>query len=122
MSYCRFSSNDFQCDVYVYEDVTGGFTTHVAANRLVYSDPLPPRVDFDESRIAEWIARQQQVSKMIEEAHRVHIGLPHDGESFNDSDAASCADRLEQLRALGYIVPQYAIDTLREESNEEGAA
>jgi hypothetical protein len=40
MSYCRWSSNDFQCDVYVYEDVAGGWTTHVACNRVVYSEPL----------------------------------------------------------------------------------
>ena len=36
MSYCRWSSDDFQCDVYVYESVAGGFVTHVAANRVVF--------------------------------------------------------------------------------------
>ena len=28
MSYCRWSSDCHQSDVYVYEDVKGGFTTH----------------------------------------------------------------------------------------------
>ena len=27
MSYCRFSTDDFACDVYAYADVSGGFTT-----------------------------------------------------------------------------------------------
>ena len=44
------------------------------------------------------------------------IGLPEDGETFNDATAEECADRLEYLRALGYRVPQYAIDALREEA------
>ena len=44
------------------------------------------------------------------------IGLPEDGETFNDATAGDCADRLEYLRALGYQVPQYAIDALREEA------
>jgi hypothetical protein len=44
------------------------------------------------------------------------IGLPHDGESFLDGSPSDCADRLEGLRALGYTVPQYAIDELREEA------
>ncbi len=43
------------------------------------------------------------------------IGLPFDGKSFNDDTAAQCADRLSWLRAMGYSVPQYAIDTLRDE-------
>ena len=33
MSYCRWSSDFFECDVYVYEDVSGGWTTHVAGRR-----------------------------------------------------------------------------------------
>ena len=29
MSYCRWSSDGFKSDVYVYADVAGGFTCHV---------------------------------------------------------------------------------------------
>lgn len=39
MSYCRFSSDNHGCDVYVYDDdLTGGIAINVAAERLV----LPP--------------------------------------------------------------------------------
>lgn len=44
------------------------------------------------------------------------IGLPMDGKAFNDETAEACAGRLEALRTLGYRVPQYAIDALREEA------
>ena len=121
MSYCRFSSDDFQCDLYVFEDVAGGFTTHVAGSRCVFHEPLPPDVPYPlgaepgSDAVKKWFARHQKVMAMVEAAERVDIGLPHDGESFNDVTANDCADRLERLRAIGYRVPQYAIDALREE-------
>lgn len=122
MSYCRFSSDDFQCDVYVYEDCMGGFTTHVAGRRVVYKEALPPRVPLDKEHIDAFVAREVRIGEMVDAATRVEIGLPHDGESFNDPDAAACAERLESLRALGYRVPQYAIDMLRDEAVGEDAA
>src|SRR5687767_6611694 len=44
MSYCRWSTDDFQCDLYCYEDVSGGFTTHVAGRRKIWDAPLPTQV------------------------------------------------------------------------------
>ena len=37
MSYCRWSSDDFQSDVYVYEDCRGPWVVHVAGRRHVIS-------------------------------------------------------------------------------------
>jgi hypothetical protein len=45
-----------------------------------------------------------------------NIGLPHDGEAFCDATAEECASRLRELRAMGYHVPQHAIDALTEEA------
>jgi hypothetical protein len=118
MSYCRWSSDDFQCDVYVYEDCAGGFTTHVAGRRHVFKEPLPPVVPMDEKLKDEYFERYEKVNKMLDEANLVDIELPYAGESFNDDTAGECADRLEELRDIGYIVPQYAIDALREEALE----
>lgn len=149
MSYCRWSSMNWRCDAYVYEDCSGGFTTHVAGRRRVIQ-PIP---DLMGGRISMWLHRWSgcawdRGSAKITYSHRwrgaiysawsrfvgfwhrwVHrtsmdliplrdIGLPHDGESFNDDTASECADRLERLRALGYIIPQYAIDALRKEAME----
>jgi hypothetical protein len=118
MSYCRWSSDDSQCDVYVYEDCAGGFTTHVAGRRRVFKEPLPPVVPMDEELKDEYFERYGKVNKMVDEAELVDIDLPYAGESFNDDTAGECADRLEELRGIGYIVPQYAIDALREEALE----
>lgn len=40
MSYCRWSSMNHMCDAYVYADMAGGWTVHVAKNRRVIP-PIP---------------------------------------------------------------------------------
>ncbi len=122
MSYCRFSSDDYQCDVYCYEDVSGGFTTHVAGSRPVLDGTLPPPVPFDRENIAAFMARHEKAMAWLERAELRDIDLPHAGECFNDPDAASAAARLQMLKDAGYNVPQYAIDALREEAADEAKA
>lgn len=115
MSYCRFSSDDHQCDVYVYADCHGGYTTHVAARRRVFAEPLPPKIEVSSDTIDAWLGRHRIVMAMCERSELVPIGLPHDGETFEHATALECAEHLECLLDLGYRVPRYAIDTLREE-------
>ncbi|EMY3672616.1 TPA: hypothetical protein SL368_005881 [Pseudomonas aeruginosa] len=118
MSYCRWSSDDFQCDLYVYEGVDGVFYTHVATNRVIYTEPLPPPIPFKPEFVQEYSERHKKVMAMVDAADREPIGLQHDGHDFCDDDSAACADRLEYLKGVGYRVPQYAIDALREEAAE----
>jgi len=114
VSYCRWSDNDSQCDVYVYEDCYGGYTTHVARVRRIPDEPLPPTIPFTPENKDAWLARYHEVSQILARTKATPIGLPFDGESFNDDTPEECADRLEMLRGLGYVVPQYAIDALRD--------
>lgn len=83
----------------------------------MFQAPLPPLLRAGASP-DEWHARYRQVAEMVDEAELVDIGLPHDGATFNDPTPGAAADRLEDLKAMGYIVPQYAIDDLRTESAE----
>jgi len=132
---------NFMCDVYVYEDVYGGWTTHVASNRMIF--PPFPEIPFswipdlkgkfdDETRRMVYPNRGRAmlahvVCTVWSWSHRVHlwfvgviprknIGLSNDGESFNSETAEECAALLNELRTQGYNVPQYAIDALLEES------
>lgn len=122
MAYCRWSSDDFQCDVYTFEDVAGGYTTYVASRRRVFFDPLPEPVEWDPDNLDLWFQRHAIVMERVNRSELVDIGGPHDGASFNDPTPGACADRLEMLREAGYRVPQYAIDSLREEAREEQSA
>jgi len=117
MSVCRWSSDDYQCDVYVYV-AADGWTTHVAGRRHIPAEPMPEPVylpsNFTDEQFSAWYQRGREVDRIISAARLVDIGLPHDGETFVDETPDECADRLEGLRGLGYVVPQYAIDALRE--------
>lgn len=142
MSYCRFSSNNFWCDVYVYKNVNGGWTTHVAANRHVIP-PIPqlpwrwmPKlgVIYDEGRViypSRFHAAVADVClSVLGASNRLHlwsvrviprrkIGGPYDGARLHieeESGPAEVAGQLEALRDWGYKVPQYAIDALLEEA------
>ena len=116
MSYCRWSNDDYQCDVYCYADVSYGYVVHVARNRPVFNEPLPP----PETDTRKWFERHQTVSEMMRRATHRKIGLEYDGETFATGTAVEMAETLEMLRGKGYMVPQYAIDALREEAKEEG--
>jgi hypothetical protein len=116
MSYCRWSSDDFQCDLYIYEDVNGGFTTHVAGNRVIYKVDLPDPVALTQETASQWAERHYEIMQILddgEKIERVPIDLPHAGETFNDETAGECADRVESLIALGYRVPDYVVKDLR---------
>jgi hypothetical protein len=118
MSYCRWSSDDYQCDVYVWEDCDGGYRVCVAELQYVFAEPLPPPVSYEADGFDAWFARSRKVSAMIECASRKPIGLPRDGERYSTETASETVELLEDLKREGYNVPQYAIDALREETAE----
>jgi hypothetical protein len=145
MSYCRWSSDFGECDVYVYESCCGGWDTHVAGRRLKHRVPDEIR-SMPTTNGEEWLAQHQAVNEWRNSLpcdeypctysrpdgtkYRGTSKSPKDseyielseisvfaGESFNDPTPGDCADRLEEIRASGLNVPQYAIDALREEAN-----
>ena len=118
MAYCRWSSDDFTCDVYVYEDVNGGFTCHIAESRYVGDipkvGPIPRPFTEDEGRA--WIAARKAQSAWLSDAAHCPIELPHAGDTIRTETAEEMADELVRLKGLGYHVSSYAIDALREEA------
>lgn len=114
MSFCRFSTNDFQCDLYCYEDCNGGFTTHIAKRRPIFTEPLPEPVEFKEGKVAAWMVRHNKVMEMVMSCEFVTIDLPYSGQRFNDATVKEFCDRLIELRSIGYIFPFHIIDELSE--------
>lgn len=107
------------CDVYVYEHVTGGWTTHVAGGKRE-REPVPGD---------DWGALKRGDHEAFGAAHKatmddlaniglIPIDLPSAGKTFSDATPGECADRLEHLREEGFRVPQYAIDELRAEQTD----
>lgn len=121
MSYCRWSSEGFRCDVYVYES-TNGWVTHVAGRRREpIGDPCPRIVWTDAEELKRTYDAQHAWLKDENEGKLwrwVDVPDPYAGETYNDASPGECADRLEALKAAGLVVPQYVIDSLREEQAE----
>lgn len=122
MSYCRWSSMNFSCDLYVYEHVGGYWAIHVAGRRRTAElppDPMLslPREDATEDERAAWMEAYNARNKALDETRdsMVDIDLPHAGETFCLSSPGECADKIEELIGLGYVCPDYVVPELREE-------
>lgn len=138
MSYCRWSSDNWKSDVYVYEG--DGYVIHVAARRRK-RQPIPG-VNFsalptfgcklsEEARGVVYPSRLHRAAHLFvirlamlwNRLHMMHlrritlepIGGFWDGQTLEYTTPGDCADALEGLRMAGYHVPQYAIDQLRAE-------
>lgn len=132
MSYCRWSDDRGQCDVYVYEGAEG-YVCHVAEKRRLAPDPwsldecmagylnLPEKASESKKLKAYAIfrARYDENQEARNRARVLKIDNPHAGEAYLTETAAEMAERLELLRDSGLNVPQYAIDALRDEGDED---
>lgn len=120
MSYCRFSDLNGLCDVYVYEDVSGGWTTHVATRRMPAGAPRAPL-----ELLMVGNAAATEAYRVYEEAYadwynsheHEDIDHPEAGARFNHATPGECADNLQRLRVSNLIVPHYAIQALRREQS-----
>src|SRR5262245_39486685 len=87
VSYCRWSSMNWRCDLYCYEDVDGGYTIHVAGNRVDGDIPVEPKwnlLDGGEKGRAQWLAEHGEVMRFLTTARRTSINLPHAGDTFRE--------------------------------------
>lgn len=121
MSYCRWSSMDYGCDLYCYESCDGDWVTHVAGNRCVGD---VPHVDWGllADNIEEFQSAHQRQHEFLETCGRENIGLPHDGMTFSDKTVEEFRDRLVQLRECGYRFPDEVFAWIDSEIAEKTAA
>ena len=121
MSYCRWSSDGWKSDVYVYESVSDNWTIHVAGRKRLGLDTLPPdpytldALNETKDNPGEWTRRCKEYHDMLGILEFVPLGLPCDGESFYLDSPGECATKLGELRTMGYHVPDGVIEELEEE-------
>lgn len=119
MSYCRWSSMNGYCDVYVYDDVSGAWMIHVASCRRPDGAPPDPLGTFRSGGGSEEYRRRRKAWDLwADQNPPTPIEHPEAGTSHDFDTPGECADKLEELRREGFVVPQYAIDALREEASE----
>lgn len=124
MSYCRWSSMDFRCDLYCYEHVDGTYTTHVAGNRVV--SPVIPSPSW---RLLKpglivgfiWSAWYRLHMWSVTHGIRRRIDHKHAGETFKDDSLQTFKMTLLMLRAEGFIFPDDVLATVDAEMRIEAA-
>lgn len=116
MSYCRWSCDNFRCDLYTYES-DDGFVIHVAGNRIVGDIPSVP--DILTSPAVEYVAAYQARAQFLKTAEREPITLPHAGETIIAADLEEFDAWLHDLRALGYNFPDHVLEEVAEELKAE---
>ena len=118
---CRWSTDDFGCDLYVYEGLFG-WSINVASLRYVFADPLPAPValpaGFTDKQFEAWAGRVAVVSDIIHRSDLAPIGLSSDGQSLEAATPGQAADVLETLAQEGYRFPRMVVDELRAEQAE----
>jgi len=110
MSYCRWSSEGFLCDIYCYLSENTEYVIHVAASKIILDENYPNPIEFEDPR--DFYLYNEKLMSWLETAKRREIGLPYDGKSFHYDNPKDAAERLIKLRNIGYNVPQYVIDEL----------
>lgn len=106
MSYCRFSSDNFTSDFYIYES-DQGFEVHVAWSRHVCPEPLPalPVIEDTPECREEWLVTNEVRRRLLDEAVLEPIDLPYAGTSHTFDSGVEAARFVTMLVDLGFNVP-----------------
>jgi hypothetical protein len=115
MSFCRWSDDDWKCDVYAYES-SAGFELHVAARKYTGEIPVLPSI-MTENPTA-WLEAYTRQSDALKVSPLENIGLPYDGQSFTFDTLDELFSKLKELQSLGYRVPQFTFEILEAEIAE----
>lgn len=116
MSYCRWSTvlpDNYESDLYIYDHVGGYISVNIAGQRTRGIENAP-RVhelthkspeDFIESLAARARWREQHADTL----KPVPIDLPYAGETREFEDPVECIAFLQELKALGYRMPDHVL-------------
>jgi len=118
MSWCRFSTiceNNKSADIYLYEDVAGGVTVHLASKRRLNEELAPRMPNLSDVTPAEWImANHKREDWLGDNAPFVEIYLPYAGKTHNFTKKEKLLKFLDKLKELGYNFPEHVFEIANE--------
>lgn len=117
MSYCRWSSDNYTCDLYVYPTEGNTYLIHVASTQL--ETPVPPLPSIHEVGADAYVEAYKKQSEFLKHAKHIPITLPYAGESFAVSGLSELKSKLIELRSLGYRFPNHVFERIEEEIDHE---
>ena len=110
MSYCRFSSDNWKSDLYIYEGECGIYVGVKGIKRIGDIFPL----DFNSPEALLDSYKKQM--KSLDNCTIVPINLPFAGESFWFDELESSITFVKQLKELGYHIRDGVIEDMKEDS------
>lgn len=130
MAICRWSSNDFKSDLYIYQSTYGGISVNIANSRYTHDPSVlpewPTAPEFPGEEVARsdpaWLdyvrkytERYKALKKMIEDADSEPIGGPLDGRTFSFETPREVVQFLEEevIPCGKYVFPEGLIDDLK---------
>jgi len=128
MSYCRFSSDGYQCDLFAYRGERG-FIIHIAEKRYNNAAPLVQDYLRLKKNGKGWNKRsiksfnvatknwKKAQSKLSEEECFTKINLPFAGETLLFDDIEDFRDKMYELMEMGYQCDWGVIAIINEEIN-----
>jgi len=123
MSYSRWSDDDFQCDVYVYQSSGDDrYDVAVRGSKVIWDVELPPVEELTIESADRWASRTSTIIRWLEDATKWHsepIELEQDQWLRIFDTPGGAADWLDELVSKGVRVPEDVIPTLRKEQQEQ---
>lgn len=123
MSYCRFSTDNFRSDVYVYYG-DEGYTCHIASRKISNIDECPEiSITLSLEDNQKFIERSRIRQEWME-SYALRVPIEHElaGTTFTTNTSEEMVEELLFLRQEGFHVPQNAIDALSLLSEDEDDA
>ena len=111
MSYCRFSSANWKCDVYVY-DGSEGITIHTASTR--FEGYIPKMPNIMEVSNQEWHEAYLKRNRFIKKCVRVKIDSEEAGKTTYHRTPEEAVKELRFLQYEGFFVPEWVFTDLEE--------
>lgn len=130
MAICRWSSDDYKCDLYIYHSVYGGIEVNIANSRYTH-DPsvLPewptapefPGREIDQTSpawldyVQKFTERHKALKELMSDADLEPIGGPLDGRTFSFETPREVVQFLEEevIPCGKYTFPEGLIDDLK---------
>lgn len=128
MAYARFSSDDFQSTIYLYESIYDCYTLHVAGTLFALTNKqkeyLGPPADLakcvtDEKVLDYHLERDARLRDLLSTSNfQTPFEHPLAGQTIDFDEPGPVADTLEELKAAGAHIPAGVIEILHEEQAE----
>lgn len=122
MSYCRWSCDNSESDVYVYQAEDDSYSVNIRTHRYVIDDNAPVVIEYDGTNGAEAYASTLAYSRYLRDRPRIPIIKQYAGQRLYFDDIPSTIVFLRQLQLLGYHIPLHAFERLEHDYEEERKA